>query len=93
MRLVSTVIGTIQLGSGSGIAIPASALTRADRQPAVWVVEPASSTVSLRTIEVDRYGLDRVAVARGLAPGEVIVIAGVQALRPGQKVQAVGTGQ
>ena len=91
MRLGSTVVGTIQLDAGSGITIPASALTRAERQPAVWIVEPASSTVSLRNIEVYRYELDRVVVAHGLAPDEIVVIAGVQALRPGQKVQVIGT--
>ena len=91
MRLGSTVVGTIQLDAGSGITIPASALTRAKRQPAVWVVEPASSTVSLRNVEVYRYELDRVVVAHGLAPDEIVVIAGVQALRPGQKVQVIGT--
>ena len=91
MRLGSTVVGTIQLDARSGITIPASALTRAERQPAVWVVEPASSTVSLRNVEVYRYELDRVVVAHGLAPDEIVVIAGVQALRPGQKVQVIGT--
>ncbi len=90
MRLGSTVIGTIQSDSGSGIAIPASALTRAERQPAVWVVEPVSSTVSLRNIEVTRYDLDRVVVANGLHPDDIVVTAGVQALRPGQKVQVIG---
>ena len=93
MRLGSIVIGTIQLDSGSGIAIPASALTRAERRPAVWVVEPASSTVSLRSIDVQRYDLDRVVVAHGLHPGEMVVTAGVQALRPGQKVQVSGTSR
>ena len=91
MRLGSTVIGTIQLDAGSGIAIPASALTRSERQPAVWVIEPASSTVALRNIEVSRYDLDRVVVAHGLHPDEMVVTAGVQALRPGQKVQVIGT--
>jgi RND family efflux transporter MFP subunit len=90
MRLGSTVIGTIEADSGSGITIPASALTRAERQPAVWVVEPTTSTVSLRNIEVARYDLDRVVVADGLKPDEIVVTAGVQALRPGQKVQMIG---
>lgn len=91
MRLGSTVVGAIQLDAGSGITVPASALTRAERQPAVWVVDPASSTVFLRNVEVYRYELDRVVVAHGLAPDEIVVIAGVQALRPGQKVQVIGT--
>lgn len=90
MRLGSTVIGSINLESATGIAIPASALTRADGRPAVWVVDPAQGTVSLRPIEVERYDLARVIVSQGLALGDVVVTAGVQALRPGQKVRLLG---
>ena len=43
-----------------GIEMPASALTRAERQPAVWVVDPATETVSLRNIEVLRHDPTRV---------------------------------
>jgi RND family efflux transporter MFP subunit len=91
MRLGSTVTGSVQLGAGSGIEIPASALTSANQRPAVWVLDPASNTVSLRNIEVLRYGLARVAVAEGLQPGDIVVTAGVQTLRPGQQVRLLGT--
>lgn len=90
MRLGSTVNGSIRLESASGIAIPATALTRAEGRPAVWVVDPAAGTVSLRPIEVERYDLARVIVSQGLVPGDVVVTAGVQALRPGQKVRLLG---
>jgi RND family efflux transporter MFP subunit len=91
MRLGSTVTGRVQLGAGPGIEIPASALTTANQRPAVWVLDPASNTVSLRNIEVLRYGLARVAVAEGLQPGDIVVTAGVQTLRPGQQVRLLGT--
>lgn len=91
MRLGSTVTGSIQLGAGQGIEIPASALTSANQRPAVWVLDPASNTVSLRNIEVLSYGLARVAVAEGLQPGDIVVTAGVQTLRPGQQVRLLGT--
>ncbi|MDS4043108.1 MAG: efflux RND transporter periplasmic adaptor subunit [Candidatus Competibacter sp.] len=91
MRLGSTVTGSVQLGAGPGIEIPASALTAANQHPAVWVLDPASNTVSLRNIEVLRYGLARVAVAEGLQPGDIVVTAGVQTLRPGQQVRLLGT--
>lgn len=91
MRLGSTVTGSVQLGAGPGIEIPASALTTANQHPAVWVLDPASNTVSLRNIEVLRYGLARVAVAEGLQPGDIVVTAGVQTLRPGQQVRLLGT--
>ena len=78
------------LAEAAGTQIPASALTRADRQPAVWIVDPATSTVSLRPIAVERFDLTRVVVASGLQPNDVVVVAGVQTLRPGQKVRLLG---
>lgn len=87
MRLGSTVTGSLRLGATPGIAIPASALTRAERGPAVWVVDPASETVSLRAVELVRHDPGHVVVGQGLQPGELVVTAGVQTLRPGQKVR------
>ena len=87
MRLGSTVTGQMQLGTTPGISIPASALTRADRQPAVWVVDPTTETVALRPVELVRHDPGHVVVGQGLQPGEIIVTAGVQTLRPGQKVR------
>ena len=46
MRLGSTVTGRMEVGGAGGIEVPASALTQADGQPAVWVVDPASETPS-----------------------------------------------
>jgi membrane fusion protein, multidrug efflux system len=93
MRLGSTVTGRMQLGVAPGIGIPASALTRAEGQPAVWVVDPATETVGLRNVEVLRHDPTEVIVAQGLLTGDVIVTAGVQALRPGQQVRLLGATQ
>jgi membrane fusion protein, multidrug efflux system len=90
MRLGATVTGTVQLGSASVIEVPASALTEASGRPAVWVVDPASQTVSLRNIDVARYEANTVVVSQGLEAGKIVVTAGVQALRPGQKVRLLG---
>jgi membrane fusion protein, multidrug efflux system len=90
MRLGSTVTGRMQVGTGPGIEVPASAITRAEGQPAVWVVDPATATVALRNIEVLRHDPVSVVVAQGLEAGDVVVTAGVQVLRPGQKVRLLG---
>ena len=90
MRLGSTVVGKIRLEGAVAISIPASALTRAQGQPAVWIVDAKASTVSLHPIDVERFDLARVIVAQGLEPGDVVVTAGVQALRPGEKVRLLG---
>jgi len=90
MRLGATVTGSIKLAALPGVEVPASALTTADGRPAVWVVDPTSQTVSLRSVEAVRYDPASVVISQGLEPGEVVVSAGVQALHPGQKVRLPG---
>jgi RND family efflux transporter MFP subunit len=90
MRLGATVTGRLQLESGKGISIPASALTATESKPAVWVVDPANLTVALRNVEVERFDPASAVISSGLEPGDVVVTAGVQALHPGQKVRLLG---
>jgi RND family efflux transporter MFP subunit len=91
MRLGSTVTGRIQLDAVTGITIPAAALVRADGKTAVWVFDAKTGTVSLRNIAVRASDAALVQVASGLSPGDIVVTAGVQALRPGQKVRLLET--
>jgi multidrug efflux pump subunit AcrA (membrane-fusion protein) len=53
----------------------------------VWVVDPKAGTVSMRNITLRASDASLIQVASGLNPGDVVVTAGVQALRPGQKVR------
>jgi membrane fusion protein, multidrug efflux system len=91
MRLGATVTGRMEIDSAVVIDIPATALTKFNGQPAVWVVDPSNRTVSIRNIDVMRYDPARVAVSGGLTVGEVVVTAGVQALHPGQEVRLLGS--
>jgi len=90
MALGSTVTGSIKLPPPPGVAVPPGALTEASGRPAVWVVDRQSQTVSLRNVDVSRYDPADVVISQGLAAGEVVVTAGVQTLRPGQKVRFLG---
>jgi RND family efflux transporter MFP subunit len=90
MRLGATVNGAMRLDSDAVISIPASALTEFNSKPAVWIVDPAKLTVSLRNIEVQRFDPATVVVAHGLDTGDIVVTAGVQALHPGQTVRLLG---
>jgi RND family efflux transporter MFP subunit len=90
MELGSTVTGSIKLSAPPGLEIPASALTESNGHPAVWVVDPQSKTVSLRSVDVSRHDPATVVISQGLETGEVVVTAGVQVLRPGQKVRVLG---
>jgi RND family efflux transporter MFP subunit len=86
MRLGSTVQGSLRLTSPPGIMLPTAALVRAGGGTAVWVVAPDTKTVSLRPVAVGGSDTDQVRVEQGLVPGDIVITAGVQVLRPGQKV-------
>jgi RND family efflux transporter MFP subunit len=93
MRLGATVTGRMRLASATSIEIPPSAVFRTERQAAVWVVDPKTGAIAARNIEIRSSDPVRVEIASGLNPGDVVVTAGVQALRPGQKVRLLETKQ
>ena len=90
MRLGSTVTGSASLPLAPVISIPASALTKFDNKPAVWVVDKSNQTVAIRTVEVKRHEPSSVVISNGLENGDIVVTAGVQALYPGRKVRLLG---
>lgn len=91
MRLGATVVGRTETDAGPIIEIPATALTRVNQQPAVWIVDPKSLMVSIRNVDVLRFDQAQVVVSQGLDTGEIVVTAGVQALHPGQKIRLLGS--
>lgn len=91
MRLGATVVGRVETSAGPTIEIPATSLIRVNQQPAVWIFDPATSSVSSRNVDVVRFGETQVTISQGLDTGEVVVTAGVQALHPGQKVRVLGS--
>jgi RND family efflux transporter MFP subunit len=90
MFLGATVKGRMELESTPSISVPASALTRINGQPAVWLVDPKELTVSLHNVAVERFDPGTAVISKGLDGGEIVVTAGVQALHPGQKVRLLG---
>jgi RND family efflux transporter MFP subunit len=92
MLLGSIVTGRVTVQGDPLMVVPASALATSAGNPAVWVVDPATSTVALRPVRIARHDPDSVIIAEGLAPGDTVVTAGVQTLRAGQKVRILGAG-
>ena len=92
MSLGAVVTGRGRFAPHEAITLPWSALYRHDGRPAVWVYDPTKRTVSVRAVEIDRYGPDTIALKAGVEPGEQVVVAGIQFLRPGQAVAALQVG-
>ncbi|MDQ0475403.1 efflux RND transporter periplasmic adaptor subunit [Labrys wisconsinensis] len=92
MTLGAAVAGFAHLAPRDVIDLPWTALSRLGDQAAVWVVDPASRTVSQKPVAIDAYTTGRILVRDGLKPGEIVVAAGAQLLRPGQAVSEVAAG-
>jgi RND family efflux transporter MFP subunit len=86
MTLGAAVSGTGRIASPMVFVLPAAALTSDAGKPAVWVLDPATRSVTPRAIVVRSYGADTVIADGGLSEGEKIVVDGTKLLRPGQTV-------
>lgn len=68
------------------LKLPTTALRQEGGQTAVWVYDPATSTVRSQVIQIATADGNEAVVAGGLQGGEQVVATGVHVLAPGQKV-------
>ena len=88
--MVGNVVATDTGGGKAGYTVPLSALaSEADGTPFVWVIAGAENRVSRRPIRTGEVSGVAVAVLDGLSEGDVVVTAGVSALRDGMSVRPV----
>ena len=87
IRFGMSVGGRVKTTSAPVVLLPLSVLFDKGNAPAVWVFDPDKSSVSLRPVTISRFETDSVVVASGLAKGDIVVSAGVNMLREGQKVR------
>ncbi|MBD8556615.1 efflux RND transporter periplasmic adaptor subunit [Rhizobium sp. CFBP 8762] len=86
MTLGSSVSGTAYFMPRRVIVLPWTALSANDGTPAVWVVDPQSKAVSLKSVTIASYETGSVLISGGLAGGETVVTDGTKFLRPNQVV-------
>jgi len=73
------------------VVVPAAAIQRGAEGVFVFVVKP-DHTVAMRTVTLGQQQDDRVAIAKGLNPGETVVVDGADRLRDGAEV-TIPSGQ
>lgn len=73
--------------------LPATALLEREGQPQVWVVDPKQNTVAVRDVKLLERTPNSIVVTSGVQAGERVVTAGVNTLKPGQKVIVDEEGQ
>ena len=94
MTLGSAVVGTGEWKPTQRIILPWSALAANEGGPAVWVIDRAKRTVSLRAVAIDAFETGTIVISSGLQEGDLVVTDGGKFLSPGRAVtfdEASGT--
>jgi RND family efflux transporter MFP subunit len=86
MTLGIAVAGTTRSKPIAQITVPWTALMSLGSKPAVWTVDPATKTASLRIVEVGAYEAEAIVIKQGLRPGDRVVVDGGKLLSSGQSV-------
>ncbi len=67
--------------------IPIGALYDGGAGTSVWVIDPNTSTLSRRPVEVAKLGSETALVSKGLRPGERILALGAHLVKEGERVK------
>jgi multidrug efflux system membrane fusion protein len=78
-------VTTENSGGDQTLYVPLAAIFQTGDTPNVWVIK--DGVVSLRPIKAGAFGDGKIQILEGLQEGEMIVTAGVQKVREGQKVR------
>lgn len=92
MTLGASVVGVGSLAPRRVAVVPWQALSGVGSRPALWIVDKANNTVSLRPVEVLSFETGAALVSGGIEEGETYVADGTKLLRPGQTVTALEGG-
>ncbi len=68
------------------LKLPTSALRQEGGGSAVWILDASSMTVRSQAVQVATADGNHAVIASGVNPGDMVVVAGVHVLSPGQKV-------
>jgi RND family efflux transporter MFP subunit len=86
MTLGSAIAGTAGTKPASEITVPWTALMATGSKPAVWIVDPETTTASLKPVTIGAYEAGSVLIKEGLEAGDRVVVDGGKLLSAGQPV-------
>ncbi|AMB86639.1 efflux transporter periplasmic adaptor subunit [Pseudomonas agarici] len=86
-RLGSSISVTLSSAIEPRTRLPVSALRKDQDKAQIWIIDPQTHTVSLRDVQVLSREGETTLLVSGIRTGEKVVSAGVNSLKPGQKVK------
>lgn len=87
LRLGTAVSVTLSSAIAPRLRLPINALHEVDGKQQIWVIDAQSQTVNPRPVTLVSREADSFVLSTGAKPGERVVTAGVNSLKPGQKVK------
>ncbi|WP_157959871.1 efflux RND transporter periplasmic adaptor subunit [Devosia submarina] len=86
LRLGSTIIATRADVGRLDLVAPATSIFADGAMQALWVVDVATGSVAKRTVVAEKQESGDFIIREGLAEGDIVVTAGANSLKEGQKV-------
>ena len=86
-RLGTAISVTLSSAIEPRIELPANVLQEVDGKTQIWVIDMQNQTVSPQAVTLVSRDSDSIVIAGGVKGGERAVTAGVNSLKPGQKVK------
>ncbi|QKZ07403.1 MULTISPECIES: efflux RND transporter periplasmic adaptor subunit [Pseudomonas] len=86
-RLGTAISVTLSTAIEPKVELPLSAIQEVEGKSRIWVIDRQNQTVAPREVQVLSRADGRVVVSAGVKAGERVVSAGVNSLKPGQKVK------
>lgn len=86
-RLGTAISVTLSTAIAPRLELPLSALQDVDGKTRLWILDIQSQTVQPRDVSVVSRNTQSAVLNGGVKPGERVVTAGVNSLKPGQKVK------
>ncbi len=87
LRLGTAISISLSSAIAPRMRLPLSALQEVDGKRQIWVIDPQSQTVNPRVVNIESQEGSSFLLASGVSAGEKVVSAGVNSLKPGQKVK------
>ena len=87
LRLGTAISVTLSSAIAPRLLLPINALQEVDGKQQIWVIDAQSQTVNPRPVNVVSREGDSFVLSAGVKAGERVVSAGVNSLKPGQKVK------
>jgi RND family efflux transporter MFP subunit len=86
-RLGTAISVTLSSAIKPRIELPATAVQEVDGKTQIWVIDMQNQTVSPRAVTVVSRSNNSVVLAGGVNTGDRVLTAGVNSLKPGQKIK------